>query len=607
MADERPTKLREASHLPNLPQAARKNGGDVPDNSLGPVQNFLKRKEEVTQRDHDDFSAYVQEKSARDQQQKAPIEAPRREASRVNRRSMLKLVAGTAVGAEAAAYGYQMVTGEDIPAHGVMHSGATSTEAQRHHIERELINPLADISGRHFGNWVLLMPTKLGGGTYAVNLNTGRTLAWISYWNYGDYNPISHHLCAFPSADPTKGFEWINSTQGGKNSLIYGIPTNIEAPAEGFNIYRVRFDGAQMELMENVSETTGLGLGVHVTVDPKSADRYFVTDGQKDIAACFERRTSRVIAALKYDWVPNVRNLADGWQKGGVLKISRIYPDAKTGKYDYLGTKGQKIEWEMVPMGELFVEEGTIPGDDVHGLTGADGTIWHPTGRWASTVIRLCGGQIILDAEKNFEPAAFLQFNKDAPNQYPVTQIDADHWEVKFDRIFSPGHEVGFSPDGRFLCMMNNLRENNCSVFDSSDPDPRNWRKIAHIEDPLWRGKYPNPFHMVFSLDSSKLYLSILHPAPATSGVMVVDTNTWTIKKEIQGIGPDMQTLAITYDGKYVVGVFSGFQRLSSGIAFIDAETDELVGIWPSNGGHHDCVIVPTTLEHMKHTRSCTL
>ena len=187
--------------------------------------------------------------------------------------------------------------------------------------------------------------------------------------------------------------------------MIYGIPTNIEKPAEGFNIYRVRYDGAQMELIENVSETTGLGLGVHVTIDPKNADRYFVTDGQKDIAACFDRRTSRVIAALKYDWVPNVRNLAEGWQKGGVLKISKIYPDPATGKYDYRGTKGQKIEWEMVPMGELFVEEGTIPGDDVHGLCGADGTIWHPSGRWASTVIRLCGGQLILDAEKNFEPS----------------------------------------------------------------------------------------------------------------------------------------------------------------------------------------------------------
>ena len=71
-------------------------------------------------------------------------------------------------------------------------------------------------------------------------------------------------------------------------------------------------------------------------------------------------------------------------------------------------------------------------------------------------------------------------------------------------------------------------------------------------------------------IDSSKLYLSVLHPSPAASGVMVVDTATWTIKKEIQGIGPDLQTPAITYDGKYVLAPFSGFQRLSSGIAVID-------------------------------------
>ena len=84
-----------------------------------------------------------------------------------------------------------------------------------------------------------------------------------------------------------------------------------------------------------------------------------------------------------------------------------------------------------------------------------------------------------------------------------------------FDKIHSPGHEIGFSPDGRFLVMMNNLRENNCSIFSCGDPDPTKWHKVAHVEDPLWRGKYPNPFHMVFSMDSSKLYLSILHPSPA--------------------------------------------------------------------------------------------
>jgi hypothetical protein len=588
MSEPRRTKLKEATTLPDDQPPAQ--------------QRYLQRQTEVTRQDHAEFLKYQNEKA-----QRQAAEAKRPARSRLDRRNFLTVFAGTAAVGEAAALGYTIVKDQAIPAHGLRHAGDTYTEPQRHNIERELINPKADVGGRGFGNWVLLLPTKLGGGTYAVNLNTGRCLAWITYWPYGDYNPISHHLCAFPSADPTQGFEFINSTQGGKNSLIYGIPSNIETPAEGFNIYRVRYDGAQMEVMENVAETTGLGLGVHVNIDPKTAERYFVTDGQKDIAACFDRRTSRVIVALKYDWEPNDRNLATAWQNGGILKIAKIYPDEATGKYDYLGTKGQKIEWEMVPMGELFVEEGTLPGADVLHLCGADGTIWHPSGRWASTIVRLCGGQLILDAENNFEPVTFLQFNKDSRGQYPVTKIDDDHWEVRFDKIFSPGHEIGFSPDGRFLCMMNNLRENNCAVFDSSDPDPRNWKKIAHIEDPLWRGKYPNPFHMVFSMDSSKLYLSILHPAPARSGIMVVDTSTWTIKKEIQGIGPDMQTLAVTYDGKYVVGVFSGFQRLESGIVFIDAATDELVGIWPSNGGHHDCVIIPNTLEHMKHTRSCTL
>ena len=66
---------------------------------------------------------------------------------------------------------------------------------------------------------------------------------------------------------------------------------------------------------------------------------------------------------------------------------------------------------------------------------------------------------------------------------------------------------------------------------------------------------------MVFSLDGSKLYLSVLHPSPAASGIMVVDTKTWTIKKEIQGIGPDLQTPAITYDGKYVL---APVQRISA-------------------------------------------
>ena len=568
------------------------------------VEDYLRRKAEITQDDHQAFQDYLNDKA---RTLPTPVE-PARKQSKFNRRNLLKVVAGTAVAGEAAAVGYSWIKSSgSVSDQGAKHAGSRYAEAQRHNIVRELVDSKSDVGGRSLGKWIALLPTKLGGGTYALDLHTNRVLASIWYWTYGDYNPISHHLCAFPSADPYHSFEFVNSTQGGKNCLIYGINTKMVTPEPGFNIYRVRYDGSQMELMENVSETTGLGLGVHVTINPKDAQSYFVTDGQKDIAACFDRTSSRVIAALKFDWAGNSRDLRDCWQKGGTLKISKIFPDPKTGKFDYRGTKGQKIEWEMVPMGELFVEEGTIPGDSPHTLTGADGTIWHPTGRWAATVVRLCGGITILDAENNFNPVAFLQFNKDSQDQYPVRRVDENLWEVVFDKVFSPGHEIGFSPDGHFLCMMNNLRENNCCVFDVRDPDPTKWKKVAHVEDPLWGGKYPNPFHMVFSLDSSKLYLSVLHPSPAASGVMVVDTTTWKIIKEIQGIGPDLQTPAITYDGKYVLVPFSGFQRLSSGVAVIDAEKDELLGILPSNGGHHDCVIIPTALEHMKHTRSCTL
>ena len=35
----------------------------------------------------------------------------------------------------------------------------------------------------------------------------------------------------------------------------------------------------------------------------------------------------------------------------------------------------------------------------------------------------------------------------------------------------------------------------------------------------------------------------------------------------------------------------------------VDTSTDRLLGILPSNGGHHDCVIIPTRVEQMKHTR----
>src|SRR5262249_18464877 len=211
--------------------------------------------------------------------------------SRLSRRTMFNIAVGTAGVAEAAVIGYKVLGSGSVTDHGLRHAGANYTEVQRHNIVREVVDTRADMRGQGLGNWVALLPTKMGGGTYAIDLNSNRVIGSIWYWNYGDYNPISHHLCAFPSSDPLHGFEFVNSTQGGQNSLIYGIPTAVTAQnaPPGTNIYRVRFDGTQMQLIENVSETTGLGLGVHVTVNPKGAPAYFGTHGPKDSAPPLER------------------------------------------------------------------------------------------------------------------------------------------------------------------------------------------------------------------------------------------------------------------------------------------------------------------------------
>ena len=58
----------------------------------------------------------------------------------------------------------------------------------------------------------------------------------------------------------------------------------------GNHIYRVGYDGktGQMDLLEDVAETTGMGLGVHTVPFPDGTG-FACGDGQKDIVAFFSR------------------------------------------------------------------------------------------------------------------------------------------------------------------------------------------------------------------------------------------------------------------------------------------------------------------------------
>lgn len=522
--------------------------------------------------------------------------------STMNRRRMLQYSAAALGGV----LGYKgMELAGVLPAFGARSTDVRADKLRQAHAE--------------LGNWVYLTPQKLGGGAMAVDVGAGKCLAWISYWNYGDTCPIAHHLAAYPSRDPFKGFEFLNSSQGGDNVMIYGLPTPIKRRGlldrygQGNNIYRVQFDGQQMNLMENIAETTGIGLGVHTTIYP-DAKGFACADGQKDVCAFFDRpegyNKTKVQMAFRADWVPrNKDSLHDTWFDGGTLRLSRLTAAKETGKYDYEGTRGNKIDWEMVPMAELLVARGQIPGDSPRTLTGLDAVVHHPNNRWSALILRMPAAALIID-RKSWEPVCCLHAPEGSPGNLPVKKVSnsPDTWEVKFDDCKCVAHEAGFAPDGQAFTQMNNLTQNNMAVFDTSSRDPREWTKTStFVKDPKWVGEYPSPFHLCFSVDQSKMFVSVLHPKPANSSVAVVDTKTWKIIKKFENIGPDCQTMAVTYDGKYVLQIFSGFQRLSCGIFVFTQDTLEPVGYLPNFGGHHDCVIVPTKTEHLLNSRCTTL
>lgn len=472
------------------------------------------------------------------------------------------------------------------------------------------------------GRYIYLTPQKLGGGTHAVDLQSMKTLAWIAYWNYGDTCPISHHVAAYPadSGDPYKGFEFINSTQGGENVLMYGIPTPIrergllDRYGQGNHIYRVGYNGStgQMEMLEDISESTGIGLGVHTVIYP-DGEGFACADGQKDVAAFFTRargpnQKTKVTMAFRTDWIPNSKFLGDTWLKGGVLRITRLSPSKELGVYDYEGTRGNKINYEMAPMAELLVERGQIPGDSPQTLTGLDFAQHDPRGRFSVMCTRMCGGAIVLD-RKNWEPVCFLYAPEQGHHNVPVKKVSSspDTWEVKLAAVHNPTHEAGFNPSGSHWVIMNNLRANNIAVFDVSNEDPRKWNRFTYVRNSEWKGEFPSPFHVAYSVDGSKMFVSVLRPKPAKSDVVVVDTKTWKIIKTFRNVGVDSQTMHVTYDGKYVLQIFSGFQRMEAGAFVFRQDTLEPVGYMPNFGGHHDSVIVPSKVEELKYSRCCTV
>jgi len=462
---------------------------------------------------------------------------------------------------------------------------------------------------KQFGKYIHLVPGKYGGGVGAYDMSTGHCLAWLnmSIWA-GNKTPIVHHIAAFASPDPYKKFEYVVDSQGGKNLYIYGVTTPVKDPSEGFNIWRINYDGTKMNLLEDVAETTGIGLGVHVTVAPDN-ERFAVADGQKDIFAVFKKghgtQPSSVESVILFDWQYKNSELARAWSDGGTLTVKKL-----KAPYNLKGTKGIKIDWELVPGGELFAEQGKVPGPRLKNLCALDSLCWNPTHDLGAAALRLLGCAVIFNT-KTWDPVAVcVGAEKHAAQgkfNVPLHKVGDGEWEAKFDDVPTPAHQAGFNPTGDRMVLMNNAKENVMAVFDCSNhSDPTTWKRIAGLTDPSWRGVYPNPFHMAFTPDGRKLFVTMWWPAPTSNGVAVVDTKTWKVVKTIDNIGPDIHTLAVTDDGKWMFGVYSGYQKTKSGTFVVRVKDDKLYGYLPSPYGHHDSVIVPKSVKGLAISRCTT-
>ena len=151
------------------------------------------------------------------------------------------------------------------------------------------------------------------------------------------------------------------------------------------------------------------------------------------------------------------------------------------GYYDYRGSTGNKLNYEMAPMAELLVERGQIPGASPHTLTGLDFALHDPRNQFTAMGLRMCGGCIIMDRQ-NWEPRCFLQANQKSEANIPVKKVSStpEVWEIVLPLVENPIHESGFNPSRNppIFTMMNNLRANNMAIFDVKDPDPRNWKRV---------------------------------------------------------------------------------------------------------------------------------
>ena len=454
-------------------------------------------------------------------------------------------------------------------------------------------NPVGEAQAELFGKFkgnVVLLPSKYGGYVQAMDLSVPETLAWYSYGLHGIDMPIPHHIAAMPSADPYKGFDFYQTMQPPASPYV-----NENSPEwrnrGDFKMFKMRYDGSgkqnSITVVNDVGDTTGMALGVHVSIGVgENANKYVAyADGQKDMVLITDLGdVPKIVKAFRCDYDPVARQ----------LNVSHIFPDATTGKFDFVGRKGMKTSHEAMLGEELMPADPTA--------VFVDAFTWHPTLPFGAILIRRLGCCAIVDT-RTWEVVALLSTAKGAPDTFPLAKQTGFTWTFAVPSVLTPLHEAGFVTSGEFFVACNNVLQNNIAVYRSTDENPNKWKKEAFVEG--FGTKYL-PLHMGNVPDSRFAYFTMWARKPNNGYICKVDCKTWQVVAKWD-TGPDPHTCDCTVDGKYMTTVYSGHQAGQSGLVVINVETDKIEARLPCPGGMHDHVVVPESWEGLKFSRSTSV
>lgn len=393
--------------------------------------------------------------------------------------------------------------------------------------------------------WVAAYSSRPGRETRVVDLGTGRVIGRVNFAE-NDSKCKPHHFTSIRTDTPHAGFYGIQTCRSSSETFILEYaPNDPNNPAMG----------GEFRIKENLMEKYGIPSNHHAVMSPDGS-MWAIADDQHDVLSFISTKEPyEPVRVYHWRWDDETKTSTPVEIKPG--------PD---GKYD--------IPKPEAKFGAHRNDYGT----------------WTADGRWFIEGTRNIGVFWAIDG-KTLDIVHAINTGKGGTAE-PVDPSDLSKG-VRVEKV-TTNHGAGVTNDSKYL-LVNDLRDNSTIFFDITDTDPRNWKEHKRIAWPT-EDKKVNPYHMNFSVDGSKAFISMrsydVYKA-GTGAIGVVDLNTLDILKVIETPGfIEPHGIAVTPDNKFFIQAFSGWDTTNGGHVVFDMETLEPVLAMPTSVAAHEFVII---------------